>query len=53
MNRVVAAFVKEVRVLGRCFVRVGCCVSQVFVVIECGTGIVRVCGGVDEDVAIE
>ena len=40
-------------VLGRCFARIGYCVSQVFVDTECGGGIVSVYGGVDEDVAIE
>jgi len=38
--------------LGRSFVHVVCCVSQVDVVIECIRGIVRVCGGVNEDVSI-
>ena len=33
--------------LGRCFVSVGCCVLQVEVDVECITGIVRVCGGVN------
>jgi len=53
MRRVVAVFVKEVVVSGRCSVRVGCCVSLLLVVMECSTGIVRVCGGLNEDVAIE
>ena len=32
---------RKVVVLGRCFVRVGCCVLQVVVVLECSRGIVR------------
>jgi len=38
---------------GRCFVHVGYYVSQVFVDIECITGIVRACGGVNKAVSIE
>ena len=53
MERVVAVFVREVAFRGRCFALVGCCVLQVFVDIECSTGIVRVCGGVNDVVAIE
>ena len=53
MRRVVAAFVDGGAFLGRCFVRVGCCVSQVFVDFESISGIVRAFGGVNEDVAIE
>ena len=53
MQRVAAAFVEEVAFLGRCVFRVSCYVSQVFVLIERCTGIVKVCGGVNEDVAIE
>ena len=53
MRRVAAAFVAEVAFLGRCFVRVGCCVSQVDVVMECSTVIVRAFGGVNNGVAIE
>ena len=41
------------RVLGRCSVRVRFSVSQVFVDVERSRGIVRVCGGVNEAVAIE
>ena len=41
------------RDLGRCSVRVGCFVSLLVVDMVCSTGIVRACGGVDEDVAIE
>jgi len=37
--------------LGRCSVRIGYYVSRVNVVMECSTGIVRVCGGVNEDVS--
>ena len=39
--------------LGRCSVRVGYCVLQVFVVIECGGGTSGAYRGVNEDVAIE
>ena len=39
--------------LGRCSVRVGCCVSLLVVVKECITGIERVCRGVYNAVAIE
>ena len=53
MRCVVADFVKEVAFLGRCFVSVGYCVSEVFVDMECSRGIVRACGGVNEDAAIE
>jgi len=34
--------------LGRCLVRVRYCVSLLAVDIECGKGIVRACGGVNE-----
>jgi len=39
--------------LGRCSTRVGYCVSQVVVFVESSRGIVRVCCGVNEVVAIE
>ena len=52
MRRVVAAFV-EGHDLGRCFVRVSYCVLLLAVDIECSRGIVRVCGGVNDGVAIE
>jgi len=39
--------------LGRRSVRVGYCVSLLVDDMECGDGVVRVCGGVNEDVAIE
>ena len=52
MRRVVAAFVREVA-KRRYSVRVGYCVSQLIIVMECSTVIVRVCGGVNEDVSIE
>ena len=44
---------KVVVVLGRCSVRVGCCVSQVNVVMECRKGNARAYGQENEDVAIE
>jgi len=50
---VVASFDKEVRVLGRWSVHVGCCVSQVDVDKECIRGYVGAFGGVNDDVAIE
>ena len=53
MQRVVAVFVEEGRDLGRRSVRVGCCVSQVSVVMECSREIARAYIGVNEDVAIE
>ena len=54
MRRVVAVCVKEEgRCLGRCSVRVGCCISLLVVFTECIKGIVRVQGGVNEAVAIE
>ena len=54
MRRVEAVFVEGGgRDLGRCFVRDGYCVFQVNVVTECSTGIARVCGEVNEGVAIE
>jgi len=43
----------EVCVLGRCFVRLGYCVSKVFVFVECSRGNLDVCGRVNDDVAIE
>ena len=39
--------------MGRCSVHVGYCVSQVVVFMMCSRGIVRVCGGVNEDGSIE
>ena len=39
--------------MGRWSVRIGCCVSQVFVIVACSRGIVMVCGGVNDDVAIK
>ena len=42
---VVGAFVEEVSDLGRCYVCVGCCVSQVFVYMEGGGGTARACAG--------
>jgi len=53
MQRVVAVFVMGGAFFGRCSVRVGYCVSQVVVVMECSKGIVRAYGGVNDDVAIE
>ena len=53
MKRVAAVFVEEGCRSGRCSVRVGCCVSLLFVVIECRKWIVRVCGGVNDGVSIE
>jgi len=53
MRRVVAAFVEGGRVLGRCSLHVGYCVLHVDVDMECNTGDVRVCGGVNDDVEIE
>ena len=53
MRRVVAAFVEAEHVLGRCSVHVGCCVLLIFVVMECSTVIVMVCGGVNDDETIE
>jgi len=53
MRLVVAAFVKKVFVLGRCFVLDGCCVSQVDGVMECRTGIFMVYDGVNDNVMIE
>ena len=53
MRRVVAVFVEEVAFLGRCSVRVGCCVSLLEKDMKCSTGIVGVYGGVDDVVAIE
>ena len=53
---VVTAFVRKVvigEVLRICSVYVGCCVSKFVVDMACSTGIVRVRGGVYEDVAIE
>jgi len=53
MQRVVAIFVEDCHVLWRCSVRAGYFVLQVFVDMACKKSIVRVCGGVNEDVAIE
>jgi len=53
IRRVVAACVNVCCVLGRCFVRVFCCVLQVIVVMECIRRTVRVCGGVNDVVAVE
>jgi len=53
MQFVVAVFVEEVRVLGRCSSRVSCCVSQVFVDMGGSRGDVKVCDGIDKDVSIE
>ena len=50
---VVALATREVRRSGRCFGRVGYCVSQVSVVMECSTEIMRVCGGVIDVAAVE
>ena len=44
---------EEVAFLGRCSARVSYYVLQVSVVIESSRRIVRVCGGVDEDVSIK
>jgi len=44
---------RKVVVLGRCSVRVGCCVFQVFVFMTRSTGIVRAYGVVNDAVAIE
>jgi len=49
MRCVVAAFVEEVAFRGGA----PYCVLQVFVAIGCSRGIVMVCGGMNEDVAIE
>jgi len=53
MRLVVAPFVKEVEFLGRCSVRVVCCVLLLFVVTECSRGIVKEFSGKNEAVAIE
>ena len=53
MRCVVADFVGVVVVLGRCSVRIGCCVSLLTVDTECSRGNVKVCGGVNDGVAIE
>ena len=53
MRRLVAVFVEEVAFLGRCSVCVGYCVLQVVVDMEYSRGVVRVCGGVNDVVAIE
>jgi len=53
MRFVVAAFDEEFAILGRCSVRVGYWVLLIFVVIKCIKWIARVCGGVNEAVAIE
>ena len=44
---------EKVIAFGRCSVRVGYCVSQVVVDIECGDGIVKAYRGANDDVAIE
>ena len=44
---------REVSYSGRCSVRISCCVSQIAVFVKCIRGIVGVCGGVNEVVAIE
>jgi len=48
----IAAFVRKVA-FGRCSVRVGYCVSLLFVAMDCGDRIVRAYRGVNEDVAID
>jgi len=53
MWREVAACVRGSRVSGIFSVRVGYCVSQVDVDVECGDDIVRAYRGANEDVAIE
>jgi len=50
---VVWGFARKFSVLGRCSVRVGCCVSQVAVIMACRKLIVRACGGINDDVAID
>ena len=53
MRCIVAVALREVAFLGRCFLRVCYCISLLVVDMKCSTGIVRVCGGVNEVVAIE
>ena len=53
MQCVVAVFDEEVVVLGRCSVRVGCCVSLLVVDVECICRILMVFGGVYIVVTIE
>ena len=53
MRCVVAAFVKDFRRLGRCFVQASYFVSLIVIDVACSTGIVRVCDGVNEVVTIE
>jgi len=53
MRCAVAVFVREVAFSGRCSVRVRCCVVLLVVETECSTRVVRVCGGVNDDVAIK
>ena len=50
---VVVVFVEEFAYLGRCFVRVGCCVSKFAVYFENITGVVMVRGEEEEVVSIE
>jgi len=52
MWRVVVVFNNEVAIW-EVLRTVGYCVSLFFVVMECSTWIVRVCGGANEDVAME
>jgi len=53
MYFVVAAFVKEVRVFGEVLCTCQILSFSILVVMECITGVVRVCGGMNDDVAIE
>ena len=52
MLRVIAAFVKEVVVSGRCSVHVGYYVSLLVVAMEYSKAIARVCGGANEVIAL-
>jgi len=54
MRCVAATIVVLSRVFsGRCFVRVGCYVSLLFVEVECSIGNMRAFDGVNDDVSIE
>ena len=53
MNREVQSFREGLRRSGRCFVRVGYCVSLLVVNLECGGVVVRAYRWVNDDVAIE
>ena len=53
MRRVIADFVEEVVVSGRCSVHVRYCILLFIVDVKCSNGIARAYGGVNEAVAIE